>query len=316
MSGIMSTRRTFLASAGFLPASLAGAASSKLPEAAHPQFIIAALTMLNASGKLDGGLNRDYLAYLAAGGADGVLVMGTTGEFASFSIKERKQALESTLQHKGKLSVMCQIGASNLPETLDLLEHAHGAGADSVLVLPPYYFKNVPIDGVAAFFEPVLKAAKLPVLVYNIPQLSGVPITAELLKRLSGYERLFGMKDSFSKVQPMVEFLRGFPKLRLLTGVHGNIAANLKNNGAGALTGNGSIFLKETRAVFEARRSGADIDAAQAKLDSASTALSGYAGVPAMKFALSKRGLGESGVRPPFVPLTAAQRSDLAARLG
>ncbi len=308
------TRRTLLASAGL--AGAAYAAGSKLPEGSNPQFIIAALTMLNAAGKLDGSLNREYLAHLGAGGADGVLVMGTTGEFASFSIKERKQALESTLQHKGKLSVMCQIGAPNLPETLDLLDHANGAGADSVLVLPPYYFKNVPVDGVAAFFEPVLKAAKLPVLVYNIPQLSGVPITAELLKRLSGHERLFGMKDSFSKAEPMIEFLRTFPKLRLLTGVHGNIAANLKNNGAGALTGNGSIFLKETRAIFDARqRANSDIDAAQAKLDSASTLLSGYAGVPAMKFALGKKGLGESGVRPPFVPLTAAQRSELAAKL-
>jgi len=307
----MLTRRAFVASVTVA----AHAASSRLPASSDPQFIIAMLTMLDARGKLDDPLNRDYLRHLSAGGADGVLVMGTTGEFASFSIKERKQSLESTMKHKGKLSVMCQIGASNIPETLELLDHATGAGADSVLVLPPYYYKNPSVDGMAAFFEPVLKAAKLPVLVYNIPQLSGAPITPELLRKLAPHDRLYGMKDSFSKVDAMLAFLKEFPKLRIMTGVPGNIEANLKNGGAGGLTGNGSVLLKETTAIFEAHRKGGDVHAAQMRFNEAATAFAGYDGVPAMKFALSKRGLRESAVRPPFMPLPEAKRRELAAKL-
>ncbi len=308
----MISRRAFTAT---LPAA-AWATSAKLPSAAGPQFIVAALSMLDGTGKLDDGLNRDYLAHLAAGGADGALVMGTTGEFASFSVKERKQALESTLRHKKTLNVMCQIGAGNLPDTMELLDHATGAGADSVLVLPPYYYKNPSVEGLAAFLEPVLRAAKLPVLVYNIPQLSGAPITPELLRRLSGFERLYGMKDSYSKVDAMVAFLREFPKLKILTGVHGNLEANLKNQGAGGLTGNGSIFVRETAAILAAHRSGKDLSALQTKLNDGATALlAGYDGVPAMKYALSLLGMKESAVRPPFVPLPAEKRKELAERL-
>jgi 4-hydroxy-tetrahydrodipicolinate synthase len=305
----MLSRRTFLSTA------TAMAASSRLPTAAGPQFIVAALTMQDARGRFDDALQKDYLGYLAAGGADGVLVMGTTGEFSSFSAVERKQVLESALRHRGKLAVMCHVGAGNLPDTLDLLDHATRAGADSVLVVPPYYYKNPSVEGLAAFYEPILRAARLPVLLYNIPQLSGAPITPELLRRLSPFDRLYGMKDSFSKPDAMIGFLRDFPNLRIMTGVPANIEANLKNHGAGGLIGNGSVFPKQITAIFQAWRTGDDVHAAQQRYDEAAKVLAGYDGIPAFKAVLTKFGLRESGVRPPFVPLTDAKRRELLGKL-
>jgi 4-hydroxy-tetrahydrodipicolinate synthase len=306
------TRRELL---GAFCAAGAAARAATLP-AGEQRFLIAALTMLDAGGQFDAALQRDYLKFLEKGGAEGALIMGTTGEFASFSVKERKLILESSLKHKGNLEIMAQVTTPNLPETLDLLEHAASAGAGSALVLPPFYYKNLSTDSIAAFYEPVLKAARLPVLLYNIPQLSGVPVTIELLDRLSGHGRVAGVKDSFSKADDMTAFIRKFPKLRMLTGVPANIATNLKEGGAGVITGNGSIFLKETAAVFAAHRGGGDVAAAQSKLNEAAKTISSYAGVPAMKYALSLRGLRESGYRPPFIPLNEEQRRALAARLG
>ncbi|MBM3811283.1 MAG: dihydrodipicolinate synthase family protein [Acidimicrobiia bacterium] len=302
----------------FLAASLGAAAATaanKLPDAG-PRFLVAALTMIDKRGQFDEGLQRDYLAHLQKGGADGALILGTTGEFPSFSIRERKQVLESSIKHKGKLEIMAHVGTSNLPETLELIEHAAKAGAGSALVLPPYYFKNPTIDGLAAFYEPVLRGARVPVLLYNIPQLSGAAITPELITRLSTFENLAGMKDSFSKIPEMTEFIRRFPKMRVLTGVPGNMAANLAAGGAGAITGNGSVLLGETSAVFAAHAKGGDVAGAQRRFDEAARAFRGYAGVPAMKFALSLKGLRESGYRPPLLSLTEAQKSSLRAQLG
>lgn len=308
----MLTRRALLHS---VPAA-AYAAAAKLPTAEGPQFIVAALTMCDKNGRLNDSLNRDYLRFLEKGGADGVLVMGTTGEFSSFSVAERKQALESTLKHAGKLSVMCQISTSNLPETLDLLEHAQRAGAGSVLALPPFYFKNVTLEGLLAWYVPILKTARVPVLLYNIPQLSGVAITPALLHRLESMDRLYDMKDSFSKTDAMIAFLKEFPKLRILTGVPGNIEANLANSGAGGLTGNGSVLVKETAAIFQAHRTRGDVAAAQRAFNERAKALGGYDGVPAGKYLLSRMGLGYSGVRTPFVPLTPEQERKLDAAFG
>jgi 4-hydroxy-tetrahydrodipicolinate synthase len=303
------TRRSFMETGA------AWAAANKIGHSSGPQFIVAAATMLDRNGHFDDAMNKDYLAHIAEGGADGALALGTTGEFSSFSVKERKQILESFMRHKGKLLILCQITTPNLPETLDLLEHAAAAHADFALALPPFYYKTPSLDGVAAFYEPVLKAARLPVLLYNIPQNSGVPITAELLRRLSKYERLYGMKDSFSKAEQLVAFIREFPKLKILTGVPQNITADLEAGGGGALTGNGSVFLRETRAVFDAWSKGGDTQAAQQRLNQAGAVLGGYEGIPATKYALSLMGLRDSAVRPPFTELSADQKKELAERM-
>jgi 4-hydroxy-tetrahydrodipicolinate synthase len=244
-----------------------------------------------------------------------VLVLGTTGEFASFSVKERKQILESYLKHRGKVSVMAQVGAPNLPETLELLAHAADAGAGSALVLPPFYYKNVSTEGVVRYYEPVLQAARIPVLLYNIPQLSGVPITAELLRRLSAHARLYGIKDSFSKTDAMVNLIREFPKLKIMTGVPGNIEINLKVGGAGAITGNGSLFVRETAAIFRAFRNHGDLTAAQARFNEVASSISGYDGIAAQKFALTRAGLAEMYCRPPFIELSSEQKTELVKRL-
>jgi 4-hydroxy-tetrahydrodipicolinate synthase len=303
------TRRSFLESG------TAWAAAAKLGQNDGPKFVVAAVTMLGRNGRFDDAMNKDYLAFVAEGGADGALALGTTGEFASFSVKERKQILESFIRHKGKLWIPCQLGAANLPETLELLEHAAATGADAALVLPPYYYKNVPLDGVVAFYEPILNAARIPVLLYNIPQMSGVPITPELLRRLSGSARLYGIKDSFNKADQLVSNIREFPKLKILTGVPGNIVADLDAGGAGALTGNGSVFLHETRAVFDAWSKRGDAQAAQKRLNDAGAVLSGYDSIPAAKYALSLMGLPESELRPPFTALSPEKKKELAGRL-
>lgn len=310
---MIGTRRAFLTTAG--ASAIAMAAGSKVAGRSGPQFIVAALTMLDRRGKCDDALNKDYLAFLASGGADGMLALGTTGEFPSFSVRERKQVLESVVKHKGSLSLMAQVGTSNVPETLELLDHATHLGAESVLVIPPYYFKNPQVEGLAAFYEPVLKAAKVPVFLYNIPQNSGSPITPELLRRLSSFETLHGTKDSFSKADVMTSFIKEFPKLKIITGVPGNIETNLKEGGAGAITGNGSVFVRETAAIFGAHRSGGDVHAAQAKFNEASKSMGGYESIPASKFVLSRMGMRESPSRPPLVELTAEKKRELAEKL-
>ena len=298
----MLTRRTFVASA--LPLAARAAANkyaNRMDDAAGPRFYVAALTTLDERRNFDASRARDYLAYLAANGVEGALVLGTTGEFASFSVKERRQILEGYIKHRGKLPVMAQIGAPNLPDTLELLAHATNAGADSVLVLPPFYYKNVPLDGLVRFYEPILNASRLPVLLYNIPQNSGVAITPDLLRRLSGHANLYGIKDSFSKPDAMTAFIRDFPKLHIMTGVPGNIAANLQAGGAGAITGNGSLFPRETAAIFEAFRKGGDVAAAQSRFNESARILSGYNSIAAQKALLTRKGLQPMYCRPPLV---------------
>ena len=104
------------------------------------ELIIAALAALDRHGQIDASMVIDYLGYLREGGIESILVNGSTGEFASFTTLERKFALQTYLRHKGNMRALCHVGASSLPDTLDLLRHAQGAGAEVALVVPPYYY--------------------------------------------------------------------------------------------------------------------------------------------------------------------------------
>jgi hypothetical protein len=218
---------------GIAAAGVAGAAASKLGQSSGPQFIVAAVTTLDRAGRFDDGMNKDYLAMVAEGGADGALALGTTGEFSSFSVKERKQILESFLRYKGKLGITCQVTTPNLPETLDLLAHAAAAGADSALVLPPFYYKNPSVDGVAAFYEPILKAARLPVLLYNIVSVRESPGRASA----EACPAWFGVLGSSLGGRPVVRQKLGNPGNGMIGDAGENVFEPGERINSDALTG-------------------------------------------------------------------------------
>lgn len=152
-------------------------------------------------------------------------------------------------------------------------------------------------------------------LLYHIPQVSAVEISHELLRRLSGSEKLYGIKDSSGKLDGLLAYIREFPKLKIFTGAHRLLSKALQEGGSGAITGNGNVFPAETTAVFQAFRERRDLTPAQARLDEVMAALGGYDGIPAMKFALSEVGLRESYCRPPFSELSAEKKAELRAKI-
>lgn len=305
------TRRMFVSGmTAALAASRPPAANAKPGK--NPRFLPAALTPVDGNGRFDAGLARDLLAMLQQNGADGVVVLGTTGEFSSFSAAERRKILEAMMKAKGALDVFCHVGCSNLPDTLELLAHASGEGVEAALVVPPYYYKNPKVDGLERYYASVLNASRVPVLLYHIPATSGVPITHELIRRLSGHEKLYGLKDSSGDRDALLAYIKEFPKLNVFTGSPRLIATALQNGGAGAITGNGNVIPARTAAVLRAFRSGGDVALAQQRLDEAGQ-ISG-SDLPSMKFMLGEMGLRPSHCRPPFATLTAAEQAELKTR--
>jgi 4-hydroxy-tetrahydrodipicolinate synthase len=305
------TRRVFVASMAAVAPHLA-AGPSRTRSAPVPRFLIPAVTPVDRKGNFDEALWRDMLSFFGEKGADGVLVLGTTGEFASFSVRERQKILEAAVKNKGSLEIVCQVGTPNLPETMELMLHAAKEGADSVLIVPPFYIKRVPLEGLARYYSALLEAARIPVLLYHIPDASGVPISAELLSALSQYDMLYGVKDSSGNQEGLLAFIKNFPKLRIFTGSPRLIEPVIRNGGAGVISGAGNVLPGETAAVFRDARAGKDITASLARLNEAAKLLGGDAG--SMKFTLGELGLRESYCRPPLASeLTAERKAALRA---
>lgn len=311
------TRRDFLGTVGVATSAFAAAHDAKTATpSSGPRLYVAAVTPCDNKGKFDDALYRDMMPFFKERGVDGVLVLGTTGEFPSFSVAERKKIAETALKHRSGLEMIVQVGTPNLPETLDLLAHAQANGADQVLCIPPFYFKNPSTEGLTRYYSQVLEASKIPVNLYHYPGMSAVPITPQLLHSLEHYPTLAGIKDSTGDATAYAGLVKEFPKLNIMTGTEGNLVAALAS-GKGAILVSANLFPRQASACFEAQRKGGDVAAAYAKLRevNALARVQGGGSDAAIKFALSAYGFRESYVRPPHLDLTAEQKESLKPKL-
>lgn len=315
------TRRTFLEGLGAVAAlSAVGASSSdKARASAAPSatekclFWIAAATPCDKNLKFEEALYRDMMAYFKEQGADGIVVLGSTGEYPSFSVAERKKVAETALKHRNGLNIIICSGTSNFPETIELSQHAAANGADGLLIIPPFYYKQPPLEGLTRYFSLVFEQVSIPINLYHYPRMSAVPVTPELLHSLEKYPNLAGIKDSNGDAPEYEQFVKEFPKLNMRTGTGNNLKHALET-GMGAILAEGNLFTKQIAAVFAAKRAGQDIDAPLAKLRDMQQVLrpAGVGSFGPMKYALSlQMGTPQSYQRPPHPDVTDEQKAKI-----
>ncbi len=140
--------------------------------------------------------------WLLDNGCNGLNVLGSTGEATSFSVDERKAVMTAYKSNGLPMDrLMVGTGAASVADAIALTRHAAELGFAGALVLPPFYYKGVPDDGLVAYIGALVEATathKLPIYLYHYPQLTGIPWHVELIKRLrqSFPGRIVGLKDS------------------------------------------------------------------------------------------------------------------------
>src|SRR5712672_3944285 len=217
-------------------ADIAAEASTAAASGEKMLFWVAVSTPCDKDLKFDPELYKDLLAYLKSQGADGVVVLGTTGEFPSFSFAERKKIAEAAFKNRGGLNIIVGPGTANSPETLELSKHAEENGADGLLIVPPFYYKHPREEALKKYYSMIFEQVKIPINLYHIPFASGVPISHELLHSLEKYPNLAGIKDSVDDAEVYHRFVSEFPKLNMRTGTDVNLKYALEH-GMGALLG-------------------------------------------------------------------------------
>jgi 4-hydroxy-tetrahydrodipicolinate synthase len=310
------TRRAFIgavsvaaATAATPPGKIAGPGSDK------GKFYVAACTPCDKGLKFDDGAYKDMLAWFKDQGADGVVVLGTTGEYPSFSVAERKKVAETALKHRNGLLIIVSPGTPNYPETLELSQHAAGNGADGLLIIPPFYYKNPPLAGLTKYYSLIFEQVKIPINLYHIPGTSAVPISLELLHSLEHYPNLAGIKDSSGDAAGYAAFVKNFPALNMRTGTGNNLKPALEA-GMGAILAEGNLFTKRAAAVFAAHRAGKSLDEPLANLRAAQQVLrpAGVGSYGPMKYALSvMMGTRQTWQRPPHLDVTEEQKTIIKA---
>jgi 4-hydroxy-tetrahydrodipicolinate synthase len=292
---------------------------------AEPQRGVYAAVLTPLTEALEPDLDRfvRHCKWLLASGNDGLAPLGTTGEANSFSVAQRLAMIEAA-RAGGVPVARCIFGTGScaLADAVTLTKAAVNAGAVGALILPPFYYKNPSEDGLFAFFSEVVERvgdARLKLYLYHFPQLSTVPITVPLVARLKrAYgDAIAGLKDSSGDWQGQAAYLREFPGFGVFSGSEEFLLANLRAGGVGTISASTNITAPLAHPVF-AGWQGKDADGLQKTLTDVRLVFQNFPLQAVLKEVMTLI-TGDAAWRnllPPNRPLGAAQRAELAARLG
>lgn len=277
-------------------------------------LLTAMVTPFDADGALDTAGAARVATHLVDQGCDGLVVSGTTGESPTTTDDEKRELLRVVLEAVGdRARIIAGAGTYDTAHSIKLAKSAAAEGAHGLLVVTPYYSRP-PQSGLIAHFTAVADATDLPVLLYDIPPRSVVPIEFDTLRVLSAHPNIVGVKDAKAD-------LHGAGQIIAETGLayySGDDALNLPWLAMGA-TGFISVISHlaagQLRELLSAFNSG---DVATARKINHSVgplcnAMSRLGGVTLSKAGLRLQGIDAGDPRLPQVPATPEQLDALAA---
>jgi 4-hydroxy-tetrahydrodipicolinate synthase len=291
-----------------------------------PHGVFAAvLTPLDGDKSPDHAAMAAHCRWLLDHGCNGLGVLGTTGEANSFTVAERIAILEALVRSGIPPHVLMPgTGCCALVDTVALCRAAIDLGAPGVLVLPPFYYKNVSDDGLFAAFADVVEQVgddRLRIYLYHFPQMSGVAIGPALIERLlKAYPGAFaGMKDSSGDLGNMIQNAEAFPGFAVFSGSDEFLLPVLRAGGAGCITAVGNIAAFLAAEVLAAFRRGDEkaAEAAQERLSRVRRIVAAYPLTAALKEIIARH-TGNDGwrrIRPPLSLLPPADAAALMSAL-
>ena len=283
----------------------------------------AALTPLTAELAPDLGRLAGHCRWLLDHGCDGLAVLGTTGEANSFSVEERLRILDG-LAEAGipGPALIPGTGCCAVADTVRLSRRAVELGAAGVLVLPPFYYKNVSDDGLFAAYSQIIEGvgdARLKVYLYHFPQMSAAPISYGLIERLlHRYPgTVAGMKDSSGDLDNMCGAARAFPGFAVLSGSDELMLPLLQAGGAGCITAVSNVASALAAKVYAGWKEGGEVEADNALLVAVRQAIVRYPLSAALKEIMARLtgDVDWRRVRPPLVRMEDADADALMGAL-
>lgn len=291
-----------------------------------PDGVFAAtLTPQNEDLQIDHERMITHCQWLLANGCQGLTIMGTTGEANSFSVKERMNVLDALV--KGGIPphvMMVGTGCCALTDTVDLTWHALEHEVGGILLLPPFYYKQVSDEGVFRAIDEVIQEVgedDLQVYLYHFPQMSAVPFSLEVIDRLLDRypDTVVGMKDSSGDWAHMQLIMEEFPELRLYAGTEKYLLNVLLIGGVGCISATTNVTCALADKVVQHWRAEhvAQAQELQNRLTAIRETFEDHPFIGALKsfFAHTCNDKRWLAMRPPNVPLSEAESEALNAAL-
>ena len=250
----------------------------------------------------------------------GYVVGGSTGEAILLSSDETDRVLAAVteLAAPGKILV-AGTGTESRVETIARTRRAAALGYKVALVRTPHYYKPLMTHtALLEFFRGVADASPIPVLVYSIPQFTGVEVPAELVARLAEHPNICGIKESWGKLSVVREIIAAAPKhFQTLVGSAAIIEPSLKLGAVGAILALADVVPDMCVELYEAALAGNSARAEEIQKQIAPVAQKCVSelGIAGVKFAMDRLGMFGGSVRSPLLPLNKEKRSAVISAL-
>lgn len=219
------------------------------------------VTIFNKEGKVDKGNSKILIEKLIDDGVDGIVLLGSVGEFFNFSsLEEKKDYIKFVAEAiNGRTKLIVGTGDNNVKEVIDLNKYANEVKADGVLVITPYFF-GLDENYIYEYYSIIAKNTELPIIIYNFPARTSVNVSYELVFRLaSEFNNIVGIKDTTDSISNVRKFVQKIKKVRqdfcVISGFDEYLIPNLLSGGDGIIGGltniNAKLFIDTYRAFLD-----------------------------------------------------------------
>ncbi|MFZ2963904.1 MAG: 4-hydroxy-tetrahydrodipicolinate synthase [Rhodoglobus sp.] len=219
------------------------------------QVLIALVTPFTPDGEVDWSGVERHIDDVISAGADGIVVTGTTGETSTLTDTEKLKLVEvGKSVAAGRASIITGGGSNETAHAIELYKASEKAGADGALVVTPYYNKPTQ-SGILTHFRMVADATDLPVILYDIPGRTGVPIRFETLVRASKHPNIIAVKDAKGDFAEVSRVLNQ-TDLIYFSGDDANVLPHLSIGATGLIGVTGNITATPYRQIVDAVNAG------------------------------------------------------------
>ncbi len=287
------------------------------------EILTPVVTAFDAQGNVDKEANRKIYEYLLKGGVDGLVVMGSTGEFFSMTTEQKKDLIDVAAEFVDKTQVLIGTGGMLADETVELSNYALAKGVKAVMIVSPYYFQ---FDEAALedYYDYVASRIHGDIYIYNFPARTGHDISPALTLRLARkHANIVGFKDTVTEMghtRALIDTMKDeFPDFVILSGFEEFMVHNVLSGGNGCIGGLSNVCPELFRKVADALNKG-DLKAmeeGQKAIDQAMTLYDiGSPFIPIVKEAMILKGLPLVGTcTVPMPKVTDAQIEEIKAWL-
>jgi 4-hydroxy-2-oxoglutarate aldolase len=255
--------------------------------------------------------------YLAAG-IEGYLVLGSNGESVYLEHSEKLKLIEAARKRvPSSLMLLAGTGVESTQATINLTKEAAGLGVDAVLVKNPFYFKSqMTFDVYMAHYTAVADASPVPVVIYNVPVFTGVPLQSKLVIELAKHPNIRGLKDSSGDAKTISEVAWNTDgaKFGVIAGAAPTLFPTMVAGARGGIVALACAAPKALLALYRTYSAGDYKKAAEIQriIAPAAGAVTEKYGIAGLKGAMGLEGFQSGLPRPPLLPLKPEQREDLA----